>query len=91
MYGGGFGHFFFFFWGCGFRVIVGGGGVRLIPCDLGCINGVDSSHFFFKFFFIDFCVDFGDFFLEVVLGDGGGLYLWVVVVGLLQFCACVCV
>ena len=36
----------FFFFGCGFHVIVGGGGVRLIPCDLGCINGVDSSHFF---------------------------------------------
>ena len=29
-------------------MIVVGGGVRLIPCDLGCINGVDSSlHFFF--------------------------------------------
>ena len=47
-----FGSFFFFFFfsffGCGFHVIVGGGGVWLIPCDLGCINGVDSSlHFFF--------------------------------------------
>ena len=32
----------------GFHVIVGGGGVGLIPCDLGCINGVDLSlHFFF--------------------------------------------
>ena len=50
---------FFFFFGCGFRVIVGGGGVGLIPCDLGCINGVDSSlHFFF---FLEFCVDFADF------------------------------
>ena len=29
-------------------MIVGGGGVRSNPCDLGCINGVDSSlHFFF--------------------------------------------
>ena len=36
------------FFGCGFHVIVGGGGVGLIPCDLGCINGVDLSlHFFF--------------------------------------------
>ena len=35
---------FFFFLGCGFGVIVGDdGGVGLIPCDLGCINGVDSS------------------------------------------------
>ena len=33
---------------CGFHVIVGDGGVGLIPYDLGCINGVDSSlHFFF--------------------------------------------
>ena len=55
----------FFFFGFGFHVIVGGGGVRSNPCDLGCINGVDSSlHFFF---------------FEVVLCDGG-LYLWVVVV-----------
>ena len=38
----------FFFLGYGFCVIVGGAGVRLIPCDLGYINGVDSSlHFFF--------------------------------------------
>ena len=36
VYSGGFGLFFL---GCGFRVIVGGGGVGLIPCDLGCING----------------------------------------------------
>ena len=51
--------FFFFFPGRGFHVIVGGGGVRLIPCDLGCINGVDLSlHFFF---FLEFCVDFADF------------------------------
>ena len=29
-------------------MIVGDGGVGLIPYDLGCINGVDSSlHFFF--------------------------------------------
>ena len=28
---------------------VGGGGVALIPYDLGCINGVDSSlHFLFS-------------------------------------------
>ena len=40
--------FFFFFFGCGFHVIVGGGGVGLILCDLGCINGVNSSlHFLF--------------------------------------------
>ena len=38
-----------FFLGCGFHVIVGGGGVVFIPCDLGCINGVDSSlHFRFR-------------------------------------------
>ena len=48
--------FFFFPPGCGFHVIVGGGGVGLIPCDLGCINGVDSS------LHLEFCVDFGDFF-----------------------------
>ena len=48
----GLGKFFFFFLGCGFCVIVGGAGVRLIPCDLGYINGVDSSlHCFFFFFF----------------------------------------
>ena len=41
---------FFFFLGCGFPVIVGGGVVGLIPCDLGCINGIDSFlHFFFSF------------------------------------------
>ena len=29
---------------------LGGGGVGLIPCDLGCINGVDSSlHFLYLF------------------------------------------
>ena len=40
--------FFFFFSSCGFHVIMGGGGVRLIPCDLGCINEVDLSlHFLF--------------------------------------------
>ena len=40
---------------------MGGGGVGLIPCDLDCINRVDSSlHFYF--FFGEFCVDFGDFF-----------------------------
>ena len=50
-YGGGLGQFFFFL-GYGFCVIVGGAGVRLIPCDLGYINGVDSSlHCFFFFFF----------------------------------------
>ena len=43
--GGGFGQIFFL--GCGFRVIVGGGGVGSIPYDLGCINGAESSlHFF---------------------------------------------
>ena len=42
------GSFFFFLFGYGFHVIVGGGGVGLIPCDLGCINGVDLFlHFFF--------------------------------------------
>ena len=41
--------FFFFFLGWGFQGIVGGGGVVFIPCDLGCINGVDSSlHFRFR-------------------------------------------
>ena len=45
----GLGSFFFFFWlGCGFYVIMGDGKVGLIPCDLDCINGVDSSlHFSF--------------------------------------------
>ena len=38
-----------------------GGGVELIPCDLGCINGADSSIYLF---FLEFCVDFGDFFLK---------------------------
>ena len=42
---------FFFWFGCGFHVIVGGGGVRLIPCDLGCINGVYSSLYFILFYF----------------------------------------
>ena len=42
-------------------MIVGGGGVRLIPCDLGCINRVDSS---LHFLFGEFCVDFGDFFFK---------------------------
>ena len=33
-------------------MIVGGGRVGLIPCDLVCINGVDLSlHFFSLFFF----------------------------------------
>ena len=31
-------------------MIVGGGGVWLISCDLGCINGVDSSLHFILFF-----------------------------------------
>ena len=53
-----------FFFGCEFHVIVGGGGVRLFPCDLGCINGVDSSLHFFFFFWGEFCVDFGIFFLK---------------------------
>jgi len=39
----------FFFFGYGFHVIVGGGEVGLNPCDLGCINGVDSSLCFFFF------------------------------------------
>ena len=52
---------FFFWFGCGFHVIVGGGGVRLIPCDLGCINRVDST---LHFLFGEFCVDFGDFFFK---------------------------
>ena len=44
-----FGPFFFFLLSsCGFHVILGGGGVGLIPCDFCCINGVDSSlHLFF--------------------------------------------
>ena len=53
-----------FFFGCEFHVIVGGGGVRLFPCDLGCINGVDSSLHIFFFFFGEFCVDFGIFFFK---------------------------
>ena len=54
--------FFFFFLGCGFYVIMGDGKVGLIPCDLDCINGVDSSiHFFF---FLEFCVDFGELFFK---------------------------
>ena len=37
-------------------MIVGGGGVGLIPCDFGCINGVDSSlHFLFFIFFRVLC------------------------------------
>ena len=58
-------------------MIVGGGGVGLIPCDLGCINGVDSS--LQNFFFGEFCVDFRDFFKssigwwwQAVLVYGGG-------------------
>ena len=74
---------------------MGGGGVGLIPCDLDCINRVDSSlHFYF--FFGEFCVDFVDFFFKVVLGSdgsrwivvgGGGLYLWLWEV--VEGCACV--
>ena len=42
-----FGQFFFFFW-FWIRCDCGGGGVGLVSCDLGYINGVDSSlHFFF--------------------------------------------
>ena len=34
-------------------MIVGGGGVGLIPCDFGCINRVESSlHFFFSESFV---------------------------------------
>ena len=48
---------------------MGGGGVGLIQCDLGCINGVDSPlHFFF---WESFVLILGIFF-EVVLGGGGG-------------------
>ena len=55
----------------------------MIPCHLGCINRVDLS---LHFFFLEFCVDFGDFFFfEVILGGDGWLYLWVVVAS----CACV--
>ena len=69
-------------------MIVGGGGVGLISCDLGCINGVDSS-LHFILFFESFVLILGIFFKVVlrvsgswwiVVGDGG-LYLWVVVVG----------
>ena len=39
-----------FFLGYGFHVIVGdGGGVELIPCDLGCINGADFISLFIFF------------------------------------------
>ena len=43
---------------------------------------MEFIHLFISFYFIflEFCGDFGDFF-EVVLGGGGGLYLWVVVGG----------
>ena len=51
-------------------MILGGGGVGLIPCDLGCINGVNSSLQFF--FFFESCVDFEDLKKKVVLGGGGG-------------------
>ena len=45
--GGGFGLlFFFFFLRCGFHVIVGGGGVVWIPCDLDCIDS--SLHFLLR-------------------------------------------
>ena len=58
-------------------IVGGGGGVGLIPRDLGCINGVDSSlHFFF--FFESFVLTLG-IFLKTVLGGGGGR--WIVVVG----------
>ena len=58
-------------------IVGGGGGVGLIPCDLGCINGVDLSlHFFF--FFESFVLTLG-IFLKKVLGGGGGR--WIVVVG----------
>ena len=86
-------------------MIVGGGGVGLIPCNLGCINGVDSSlHFFFERFvlilgiflkkssigswwqLVDCC-----WWWRVVLVGGGGRLCLCVVVGLLLFCACVCV
>ena len=40
-------------------MIVGGGGVGLIPCDLGCINGVDLSlHFFFESFVLILRISF---------------------------------
>ena len=55
-------------------MIVGGGGVRLIPCDLDCINGVDSS---LHFFFLESFVLILEFF-SVVLGVGGGWW-WRVV------------
>ena len=79
--------FFFFFWGL------------WIPCDLGCINRVDSSlHFFLESFMLILGIFFKSsigswwqlvdccwWWWVVPMGDGGGLYLWVVVVG----CACV--
>ena len=38
---------------------MGGGGVGLIPCDLGCINGVDSSlHFFSESFVLILRISF---------------------------------
>ena len=85
-------------------MILGNGGVELISCDLGYINGVDSSlHFFF--FFLEFCVDFGDFFFffsiewwwwVVPMGGGGGLCLGMVVAGCAVYgggfvTGCVCV
>ena len=70
----------FFFLGFGFHVIVGGGGVRLNPCDLGCINGVDSSLHFFFFFLSSIgswwrLVDYCWWWRIVPMGGGGGLCL----------------
>ena len=57
-------------------MIMGDGKVGLIPCDLDCINGVDSSlHFFF---FESFVLILG-ILKKIVLGDGGGR--WIVVGG----------
>ena len=58
-------------------IVGGGGGVGLIPCDLGCINGVNSSlHFLFLFLRVVLILRI--FFFKVVLGGGGG---WWIVVG----------
>ena len=68
-------------------MIVGGsGGVGLIPCDLGCINGVDLSFHFFSFLFKSFVLILWIFFFKLywVVIEAGGLLL--VVAG----CTCGC-
>ena len=53
-------------------MIVGGGEVGLIPCDLGCINGIDSFLHFFFFFFESFVLILG-----IIFGSIGSWW-WLV-------------